>query len=330
MGGNNTGSGRGRNTTDLSKTGGSTGTSDLSKNGGGANSADKGGNGGGNGTSDITNQCPPNNQRVLILDFKSGWWAGDGGNLSQIISQGLTLQCNSTVTIEYHHVVHVDSPGCLAKEPDGQYKVITDPSIDWNKNYTQLWVLSGASGNLDHCDIQMDEQRAPEPAPILNRFVDKLKTFQGSIFIGAGLASTTHAAVTAENLGLANLFSPAAQFMILNPQIVQMLTTSTRISKAQNQLTDHPLFSRGITSLADDMLIPQANILLKGDALNSVPNVDIIAKNTEGNNSIGVTHSGRKMVFDAGLQRFYSLFDQAKEQDTLLYLQNIIVWLATK
>src|SRR6185312_7796052 len=49
--------------------------------------------------------CPKKNQTILILDFKSGWWAGDGGNFFQKITNSLQGTCTQQVTIEYHHIV---------------------------------------------------------------------------------------------------------------------------------------------------------------------------------------------------------------------------------
>jgi hypothetical protein len=49
--------------------------------------------------------CVQTAQKILILDFKSGWWAGDGGRFFQTILEGLTLECDSKVSIEYHHIL---------------------------------------------------------------------------------------------------------------------------------------------------------------------------------------------------------------------------------
>ncbi len=262
--------------------------------------------------------CPPQNENILIIDMKSGWWAGDGGNFYQTMTKELAMPCSGAVAVEYHHVIK-DSGGLisiLGGLGGGDFTFIDN---DWS-GFTQIWLLSGALN--DDLDI------APTD-PTFVKIKDKIVASTATVFIGAGFGSILHANPLAEGLGFGALFgTDNAQGPLLSPQ--SGVTVTSRLTRGTH-FADHPLFSRGINSIADNlnMLSTLGMGLVKGDYLNDNPSVEIAGKNTEGRNSIGVSKTGRRVVFDAGLQRFYSFWGGgSKDPETLIYIQNIIVYLS--
>ena len=266
-------------------------------------------------------QCPPDSQKILIIDMKSGWWAGDGGNFYQTITKEISMPCNGTISVDYHHVIKN-----LAYVLGGAgYSFIDD---DWSQ-YTQIWLLSGALN--DGLDFLPTED-------IFVKIRTKIASSQASIFIGAGFGSIMHANPAAEALGLGTPFATSnTQGPLLAPQ--SGLTVVNRMTKAAGQLVEHPLFSRGITSIADqiNMLIDANGIdgvatgpgIVKGDYLTTNANIEVVGRDTEGRDAIGVSKTGRRIVLDAGLQRFYSFWSgAASDPETLTYIQNILVYLS--
>src|SRR5437899_2801705 len=46
--------------------------------------------------------CPSKAQKILVIDLKSGWWQGDGGDTHEIITKHLSDHCGN-VKLEYRH-----------------------------------------------------------------------------------------------------------------------------------------------------------------------------------------------------------------------------------
>jgi hypothetical protein len=110
---------------------------------------------------------------------------------------------------------------------------------------------------------------------------------------------------------------------ITNVKVLSRLTLGA-------QLLDHELFSRGVKSIADTVQIENKTITT--DWLMGTPaGGSVIGKSNVGTASIVVATVGgsRRVVLDAGLQRFYAIYN-ADETDTLVYLENIISYLSDK
>ncbi|MBF0442277.1 MAG: hypothetical protein HQK54_10250, partial [Oligoflexales bacterium] len=105
-------------------------------------------------------------QKILILDFCSGWWAGeDGGDMYLTIVDILNQSCgNGKTSAEFHHITIKSG-----------YPFYSGKSL---AEYNQLWILSG--GNSDDEDI-------PTTNPIFQKFVDEIAASQASLFLGGGV-----------------------------------------------------------------------------------------------------------------------------------------------
>src|SRR5207253_979455 len=104
---------------------------------------------------------PETKQSILILDLKSGWWAGDGASFFQTILGGISLNCKTSIKIEYHHITLTISQTHTYPET-GTQSILGDIGFgggnidfaktfaesDWN-NYNQIWLLSGAAFDPD-------------------------------------------------------------------------------------------------------------------------------------------------------------------------------------
>jgi hypothetical protein len=262
--------------------------------------------------------CPAIDQNILVIDFKSGWWAGDAGTFFNRILNTMTAKCNGKVTIEYHHIIY---DKLLAKDtgfiyPGGK-AIFTFQQNDWNA-YNQIWLLSGA--DYDNADLRDND-------PFYQNIQQKIVASKSALLIGAGYGSIYHANSLSAALGMGSIFMPG-----ISKGLVQHITNVKVLSRLTMgaQLLDHELFSRGVKSIADTVQIENKTITT--DWLMGTPaGGSVIGKSNVGTASIVVATVGgsRRVVLDAGLQRFYAIYN-ADETDTLVYLENIISYLSDK
>ena len=290
--------------------------------------------------------CVARPQHLLILDMKSGWWSGDGGEFHNLLLPRIVKDCPN-VDIEYYFLQHLEDgvaaplpPGLPALQDgimglqsfyplkpgtgnDGLFNPAAFPSRPWSE-YSQIWLLSGS--NLDPTDVPTSHsffagivQRASttaatggQPAP--------------SFFIGSGIGNRDHGNRLLASLQMPELFqSHLAENDTPSVGDGSIVETRSR-ARLGAELTAHALFE-GVETIADTVSISALDY--DTDFLPGANNpFQLVARNTKGEPSIGVRETdARRFVIDAGLQRFYSLF-RPDEAGTYRYLQNIIKWLA--
>lgn len=338
---------------------------------------------------DDGSNCPILKQDILVLDFKSGWWSGDGGDVFKSILGGLSNPlCQQTINVEYHHIVLMsgfkfgtsceqvtlpnfsqrqtaESTTC-ANAADGlceckKTSAYSDKRIIFPEKteasgeatfgtsilndidnytvflksdfsqYTQIWLLSGSEA--DPVDIK-----------VANTFfvalVDKIKAASSPLFIGAGYGSVDHADALTNALSLGQVFStskPGSEIvLVMNGNTLAVKSTIT----IPETLKSHPLF-QNVTDIADVIAYHQTadfneigQIItvgpfdkeVKGDSLISGTFLlkDNLQQNTIGTGLIGK----RKIVFDAGMPRFYSVSAAINHAGTTMYLKNISHYLS--
>lgn len=178
----------------------------------GGNNSGGGDNGGGDGTipepEKVANPCTGADHEVLILDFKSGWFSGDGGDFFQKIVNGV---CGGQVRISYIHFTMLTTqtnltPTELAQvahcairttELKGlQVKVRECDSFSSFAKYDSLWLLSGDED--DELDIRLQSAlfRSLQTRAIELR--DQKPS--ASFFFGAGLGNISHANMLAQKV----------------------------------------------------------------------------------------------------------------------------------
>src|SRR4051812_48937345 len=70
-----------------------------------------GGGGGGEGV-DAFATTSPNGQQILMLDFRSGWWAGSAGEFHKTVLDPLR-NAGTDITIEFHHLTVGSDVKCI-------------------------------------------------------------------------------------------------------------------------------------------------------------------------------------------------------------------------
>jgi hypothetical protein len=276
--------------------------------------------------------CSTRAQDILILDFRSGWWAGGGGGTFYTVALPAVVGACPDTSADYHHFeldMHVKCTyatggggGCqnlaAATTVEGIRATFQKPSVS---DYTQIWVLSGSDSD-------------PSDIPVGNAL------FQGIVgdttgacipmLVAAGDGFVTHANTVSTDLGMGSVFtartSPPGFFSVAYDP------ASAASSIGAAQLGKHVLLT-GVTGMVDT--VRNSDQLARGDGLvASVPSptvYDVIARDGSSVPTIAVGAaklSGdayRPFIFDAGWQRMYAL---GQDAGTAQYLKNIVMYLS--
>jgi hypothetical protein len=268
---------------------------------------------------------------ILVLDFRSGWWAGSAGNFHQTVLGPLRDAANN-ITIEFHHltvgsdVKCVYAPGgmqhcqtdMMSQNPTPAEVVARFDHGSWN-SYTQVWILSGSEKDMSDIRVSGD---------LFGSFIQQAGTSCIPLFIGAGDGFIDHANALASSLGIGTIMStqyasPGFFFGSFNASVDSTMKATTHFDAS------HVLFD-GVTEIADGI----GNFLqhTHGDALVGNPMVTIVAHDNMGQATIGYgqiqTPDGqaRPFVFDSGMQRYYG---SPAKPDTLRLLLNIRKYLSS-
>lgn len=148
------------------------------------------------------------NGNILILDFKSGWFAGDGGTF---FSDSIAPNCpgEAALSIDYIHITTelVESNRnpltqqqyvlpCLGQAVTRDWFVF-DPKTEGPaaectlgslEAYGQVWILSGDEG--DELDVPVSSALFQS---VLQRLQERSAKGPMGLFLGAGLSNITHA-----------------------------------------------------------------------------------------------------------------------------------------
>jgi hypothetical protein len=287
--------------------------------------------------------CVAKPQRILILDMKSGWWSGDGGEFHDVLLPRIVKDCKQ-VEIEYYFLQYLDPTlagppvpglpigvaGFISFYPpkpgvDNGVLLVPEnvPSRPWS-DYQQVWLLSG--GDHDPTDVPTD---TPFFHNLLSKFAAPPAGPSQSVpglFIAVGIGHHDHANHVLRALELPELFQSHVTELI-TPHVGDGsdVTVFSR-SRMGEGLTSHAIFE-GVSSVADRVDI--AGQECDTDFLPLADNpFQIVGHNRLGEPSIAVRETDtRRWVLDTGMPRYYSLLDPA-ERDTYRFLQNTIKWLA--
>lgn len=292
--GNNTGNGSGNN-------GGGAGNN---TGGSGSGSNNTGSNNGG-ASNNIPNNplptdCQP--QKMLILDFKSGWWSGDGGTtFSNLIKGELTTFCpKGESSVEYHHILKTNTPA----------KFYNNAAFD----YTQVWILSGSTA--DNLDIDPNH-------PGLADVIAQINAKKTKLFLGAGFGSIDHSNKVATGvLGVTPFATAHKTGDILN---IKQNGSNVSIINRTTPIATGNIFTNVTGSIPD--AIKASSTSAYSDELLMVSGLTVLSKCTlKGGsqaNCVGVARiNDINVVFDSGLQRFYAAY-LSGEEGVKQYLRNI-------
>jgi hypothetical protein len=286
--------------------------------------------------------CVARPQRLLIIDMKSGWWSGDGDEFHNLLLPRIVRDCRQ-VEIEYYFLQYLDPAvaaplpglpagaiGFLSFYPErpgvmnGNLMVPENfPSRPWN-DYQQVWLLSG--GDHDPTDVPTDH-------PLFQNLLARFRTpptapsqSVPSLFLAGGIGHRDHVNRVLRTLDLPEMFQSHVTDLI-TPTVGDGSEVEV-FSRARSGegLTAHAVFE-GVGSIADRVDIFGIECDTDFLPVSNHP-FQIIGRNRLGEPSIALRETDtRRFVLDAGMTRYYSLFDPA-ERDTYRYLQNTIKWLA--
>jgi len=289
--------------------------------------------------------CVAKPQRLLIIDMKSGWWSGDGGEFHNSLLPRIVKDCKQ-VEIEYYFLQFVQiglppgtpaipgfpngATGFLSFYPEkpgvtNEQLMVPEnfPSRPWNE-YQQVWLLSG--GDHDPTDVPTSDVFFQN---MLAKFRTPAATPGGSVpslFIAVGIGHHDHANNVLRTFELPELFQSHVTELI-TPRFGDgsQVTVFSR-ARVGEGLTAHAIFE-GVSSIADRVDIARDEC--DTDFMPAANNpFQIVGKNRLGEPSIAVRETeDRRWMLDTGMTRYYSVFDPA-ERDTYRFLQNTIKWLA--
>src|SRR5262245_35909832 len=141
-----------------------------------------------------------NTPRILMLDFRSGWWAGSQGDFHKEVLGPLST--DGIITIEFHRLVIGTDIKCIhetgkagvcetvmmSETPTAEEVIARFDRHKWN-SYNQVWILSGDEG--DPSDIKVN-------GDLFGTFLAQGSSSCNSIFIGAGDGFIDHGNVVAQ------------------------------------------------------------------------------------------------------------------------------------
>jgi hypothetical protein len=276
--------------------------------------------------------CSERAQQILILDFRSGWWAGGGGgSFSSVALPAVVGACPST-SADYHHLENQFHVKCTYTSGSGggcktlaAATTVADIRASFDlasvDDYTQIWVLSGS--DQDPTDI-------PVGAALFQGVLGDTKGACIPMLIAAGDGFVTHANTVTQDLGMGEVFTEETT----PPSFLSVAMSGAKASSSisgTNLKPSHVLFT-GVTSIVDRVT---GQHQAKGDSLAAAlpaPNVyDVLAHDGSGKGTIAVGASKlsgdgyRPFIFDAGWQRMYAL---GQDTGTDQYLKNIVMYLS--
>jgi hypothetical protein len=275
--------------------------------------------------------CSSRAQQILILDFRSGWWAGGGGG--DFAPKALTAvvgACPAT-SVDYHHFETKSHIKCVYSAQSGGGCQDLQPAVtadDIRKSfelkaaadYTQLWILSGS--DQDASDLPVGDS-------LFQAVVEDTKGACIPTLIAAGDGYVSHANTLTTDFGLGNVFTsktnPPGFFMAA----LQQVAMTSEIQAPG--LSGHLLFKE-VPSVSDHVksMLQQA----RGDTMAiAVPEphiYQVIAKDADGAPIVAVGAAKvagdgyRPFVFDSGWQRMYTI---PSHPGTAQYLKNLVMYM---
>lgn len=275
-----------------------------------------------------TLSCPENPQRVLIYDFRSGWWDDIEVSVPARSISSLLARACPNVTVEYHHIldtfdlvrceVTATTHNCNSKSADVSESVLKTLFAPSFEDYTQLWVLSGDDGDGG---IQQSEE-------LFAKFLQFTAGTCLPVLIAAGDGNTAHANAVSKGLHLGAPFVSTHDYpgsdIPMNLVVVESRVTPSG---------DHPLFDDvNGGGVADAVFDEEWATTLTGDRITTSPHWTSIATDTQGNATLaagtiaGADGIERPFVLDAGVQRYYAAVD---DEPTETFAHNMIKLLGT-
>lgn len=253
-------------------------------------------------------------EQILVIDLKSGWWAGDGGQTFQSFVRDEIERRSCTgnlVSVEYHHIL-MASPEL--KAGNKFYKK------DF-KTYTQVWLLSGSLA--DSLDIRLDEEN-------FHDFIQQVKTHKPRLFLGAGFGSADHVnELTRQVLWGTDIFNVEEA----HGEILTVKGDNVSVQSYATALVNGSLFSNVSGAIADVVKVgsgaaidPQriagADEIVQLEGVKTLANCVTVDLGRTVPCVAVAQYDGFNIILDSGLPRFYAI--QTGHEATKQYFRNIV------
>lgn len=250
--------------------------------------------------------CPIATKQLLIIDLKSGWWAGDGAGTFESLSSYVKGRC-SQVLMEYGHITLADPPA----------RVNAFPSQSFD-SYDEIWVLSGAIE--DTLDIRTE-------GAVFQRLLQGIVNSKANLFLGAGSGSFYHFNAITTALGWGNVASSGTgggeTIIFLKGDGSDTIAIESALPPPQLQTSAAQLFL-SVASLPD--VVSVQGVKLVTDFLSPHPSLEPLHIKAGGIIEIAQGQfNGRRVVMDANLARFYPVLNS--DPDVRNYMVNLIRYL---
>lgn len=291
-----------------------------------------------------TLRCAENDQSLLIIDMRSGWWHGDGGDYHTVVLDRLfktadpvtNAPCNN-ISIEYHYFIKgytnkcIYEPGATPQCQSGQLpeSLTLDQFLSYfDKPFddlTQVWILSGSQ--LDSADLEIT-------ASFFVDFVDILADHCMPMLLAADDCFIDHGNIISQAMGMGPVFQHTQPycptFVGVNAADAASNTAAT-VMNAGSNLTNHLLFT-DVANIADGVQGSYGAMgNPTGDSLQPVEGVNVIATSTMNTPQIGeafVQIAGEKyprpVLLDAGWDRSWTV---AGHEGTATYMRNLVLYM---
>jgi hypothetical protein len=270
---------------------------------------------------------------ILVVDLKSGWFAGDGGSLYKTL---LDTKCASVVEFTYFHIteklvegnisensMHISVLPCLSQSSTSTKLVKSSNSIlggscqfESLNAFDQVWLLSGSE--LDADDVRLN-------SPLFVSLISQSKKFvaekpQSGFFLGTGLGNTQHVSAFSKELFASEFVVPGAHGeigVLPNPELFPTLTSLTHITASGGVgkiLGEHPLFVNLPKGLPDTGVVPSWKVgnsspvinRCISDSLSPDFTGGIVAWDNCGTPMIGFRKIDKSLILiDTNMPRFY-------------------------
>jgi len=283
--------------------------------------------------------CVQKAQRILIIDMKSGWWSGDGGDFHTELLSRMIKDC-PLVEVEYVFLQFIDPAsglpgfsgvlGFLDHYParpgttnGGFLNLDAFPSRPWAE-YQQVWLLSGG----DHDPVDVPTTNAFFTDKIVGAMAAPVAPGQPvpGLFIGGGLGHRDHANGLLAAIQLPEAFQTHVTELVVPSAAAGDIKVLSRVRRGGELSATHPLFE-GLETLADRLTVEGTEV--NSDFLLAASDpFQVVGRNTQGEPAIAVRETeARRVLIDAGVSRTYAAH-LPEDTQTYRYLHNIIKYLA--
>jgi hypothetical protein len=288
--------------------------------------------------------CSENDQHILIIDMRSGWWHGDGGDYHTVVLDHIfsvadpdtQVQCDN-IHIEYHYFIQGYTLEC--NYHPGESPVCESESLPMSMTYdqflayfttpfeelTQVWVLSGSQ--LDGADLDIT-------ATFFVEFVDYIADFCMPMLIAGDDCFIDHVNIISQAMGMGPAMQHSQPYCPMFVGVGASMAPSigpTSTMDAGTHLSDHILFT-DVDSICDGVQGSWGQMgNPTGDSLVDSADVQVIATNTSSDPQIGeafIEIDGedypRPVLIDAGWDRAWAV---AGHQGSGTYVRNLVLYM---